>query len=581
MVGEQGKLADELPFLKKGGIVLRTIVRMISTVLLLLSILMVPGVRAAMASAAETAAPTVAPIEAMIPMSDGIKLAVSVYTPPGKEPVGGWPAVIMIHGWGGDRSTYNDVAPVFMQNGYVVLIYDCRGFGQSEGKTSLAGPREIQDLHELMQYLVDHFHVSGDKIGSTGISYGGGQSYLLAASNQSPDYTGPKVKAIAPIMGWTDLVSALFPNDVMKTSYDAGLFATGYKADKQNYNTDLPTWLVEGLSGINQAEFKQQLALRSVIGQADRLADVPIYALQAWRDELFPVEQVRSLFNRLQNQNRNLKLYAGGFGHPGAVTSQDERNFVFAQVLNWFDYWLKGKHNGIMRADHRVLIGSEYWPSGETYSFPTDLPNPAIDLPRHMTAYSTWPGTDMQTYHFAPGRLLSEAASSPSQIMVNNPATGVQDDPITGMAAPANVTGSLDTAQQNSGPAALQFRTAALNEDTILLGTVHLSFWLASTNPDAEITARIFDVAPNGERTMVTRGAILSRNLGVSVPGEVKFDLFDTHHLFHQGHCMEVELSPSDSPFFKPDERSVLMQFYHDASHPSFVKLPVYSANTQ
>ncbi|GAX90297.1 hypothetical protein EFBL_1923 [Effusibacillus lacus] len=147
----------------------------------------------------------------------------------------------------------------------------------------------------------------------------------MAAATHAPGYKGPKVKAIAPIMGWTDLVQALVPNDVMKASYDLGLFAAGYKAGKQNYNTDLPLWLVEGLTGVNEAEFKQQLALRSVVHQADFLRNVPIYALQAWKDELFPVEQVRTLFDTIRDENRNLKLYAGGFGSRNGNRNLTER----------------------------------------------------------------------------------------------------------------------------------------------------------------------------------------------------------------------------------------------------------------
>lgn len=543
--------------------------------LLFLAAAAIPGMPSAAVSA-EAAPPE--PVQVSVPMSDGVTLAASIYQPDGKPPAGGWPAVIMIHGWGGDRNTYNTIAPFYAQNGYVVLTYDCRGFGQSEGKTSLAGPREIQDLHELMQYIIDHFQVDGDKIGSTGISYGGGQSYLLAASNNQPGYTGPKVKAIAPVMGWTDLNDALLPNDVMKGSYNSVLLAMGFKPDKLNYGTDLPAWFVEGLSGLNQADFKQQLALRSVKQHSDQLGSVPIYALQAWKDELFPVQQVRSLFSVLQLQNPDLKLYAGGYGHPGAVMDENEENYVFTQALAWFDYWLQGKQNGIMKRDNRVLIGTEYWPKGQVYELSTgNLQQAAGSFPQHIVQYPSWPQTAKEARYLAAGRLLAENVSSSPELMVNNPTTGPQNDPVTGTALPG--TGSLAATQTVTAATALHYRLPANAADTAVLGPVHVSLWLSSTSPNPTITARIFDVAEDGTKTLVTRGASRANGLGITVPGHVQFDLFDAHHVFRQGHTLELELSPSDTPFFVADAETVGIRLHHDTGYPSSVEIPVWSGN--
>ncbi|MFC4767998.1 CocE/NonD family hydrolase [Effusibacillus consociatus] len=557
----------------------------VAVLLLLLALIVVPAWQVHTASASETAAvaAVIEPVHTSITMSDGINLTASIYNPVGQKPAGGWPAVILIHGWGGDRSTYNSIAPGFAQNGYVVMTYDCRGFGKSGGKTTLAGPREMQDLKELMQYLIDRFHVNADKIGASGISYGGGQSFLLAAYTNEPGYVGPKVKAIAPIMGWSDLTSALYPDDVMKASYDLALFAGGYKPDKQNYNPDLPTWLVEGASGVNKADFKQQTALRSVIHHPERLYKVPIYALQAWKDELFPVEQVTTLFDVLQGQNPNLKLYAGGFGHPRAsLNNQDEIHFVVTQVLAWFNYWLKGEQNGIMKKDYRVLIGTETWPSGQSYQFPPEnRRNAATDLPKHIRPMAAWPNIKPLKMHFAPTLLLNESVSTKPETMVNNPVTGVQDDAIVGSVLSPAVRTGADTLQQNSAPASLRYRMNPLTQDTVVMGTIHLSLWIASANPKAMITARIFDVAANGQRTLVTRGATRARDTGITVPTEVTFDLFHTHHVFQAGHTIELELSPSDTPFFLPDKETVYIRLYHDLTRPSSVQIPVYSENTR
>ncbi|GAX90296.1 alpha/beta fold hydrolase [Effusibacillus lacus] len=106
--------------------------RLTVMIVLLLYLTFSPAVWATRVQAtdAETTPVNVERLEEQISMSDGVRLAASLFKPYGNTPHGGWPAVIMIHGWGGDRSTYEEFAPGFAKNGYVVLTYDCRGFGQ-------------------------------------------------------------------------------------------------------------------------------------------------------------------------------------------------------------------------------------------------------------------------------------------------------------------------------------------------------------------------------------------------------------------------------------------------------------------
>jgi predicted acyl esterase len=161
--------------------------------------------------------------------------------------------------------------------------------------------------------------------------------------------------------------------------------------------------------------------------------------------------------------------------------------------------------------------------------------------------------------------------------MVNNPTTGVQNDPIIGSVVPG--TGILAPTQPVTAATALHYRMPAYAADTAVLGPVHLSLWLSSTNPNSVITARMFDVSEDGTKTLVTRGATRATGLGITVPARVTFDLFDTHHLFKQGHSIELELSPSDTPFFVADAQTLAIRFHHDDKYPSFAEIPVWSGS--
>ncbi|HSF23863.1 MAG TPA: alpha/beta fold hydrolase, partial [Blastocatellia bacterium] len=121
------------------------------------------------------------------------------------------PAVIYIHGWGGRRLQGEDnLAYYVAAAGYTVLSYTARGFGggESGGRATLAGPDELNDLSSVIDWLTnDPDHVIAPrvtKIGVIGGSYGGGHGFQISSD--------PRVAAVIPLAGWTDLEQALFPN---------------------------------------------------------------------------------------------------------------------------------------------------------------------------------------------------------------------------------------------------------------------------------------------------------------------------------------------------------------------------------
>ncbi len=82
-----------------------------------------------------------------IASADGTSLAATFTLPDGAVPQGGWPAVIFMHGLGGNRSSTLAVAPgMGIGERYAVLAYDARGHGESGGLIAIDGPKEIADV---------------------------------------------------------------------------------------------------------------------------------------------------------------------------------------------------------------------------------------------------------------------------------------------------------------------------------------------------------------------------------------------------------------------------------------------------
>lgn len=168
-----------------------------------------------------------------VPSFDGTPLDTDLSLPPGSH-ARNLAVVVMLHGWGNSKTDFEATSEAgngantydwnnvwFAEHGYAVLNYTARGFHQSCGNdpanhytyatdpqcagraswTHLADRRwEIHDTQYLTGLLVDAHIANPDKVVVTGDSYGGGQSWELALSQDQvmqPDgtlvpWTSPK-----------------------------------------------------------------------------------------------------------------------------------------------------------------------------------------------------------------------------------------------------------------------------------------------------------------------------------------------------------------------------------------------------
>src|SRR5512138_1232274 len=145
---------------------------------------------------------------------DHTLLDVSLVIPPGTGP---HPLVVSLHGWGGSKDGQGYIADPFINDGYAVLRYSARGFGDSWGQVNLADVHtELGDLRSMIGRVIDQaeFGLKADGVGIIGVSYGGGQTWLslLQPTFKSPNGIDIRIAAVAPIVPWTDLLYSLVPN---------------------------------------------------------------------------------------------------------------------------------------------------------------------------------------------------------------------------------------------------------------------------------------------------------------------------------------------------------------------------------
>lgn len=295
-------------------------------------------------------------------MSDGVELAATYYAPAAAAPASGWRAVMLLHGLGLSRTAVegatttsaNGIAEQYLApNDYAVLTFDARAHGASGGTFGLDGPREVQDVRELFDWLASRPGVDRTRIGGVGISYGGGSLWRATAE-------GVPFSTIVPIATWTDLERAIFPQDLTKSGVILGFLSS---IEPSRYAPDVLQLRTDVLGGRTLTAARQFAAARSVRSQLSSIR-IPVFLAQGRRDFAFDIEQALSAYRAVAGPKR---LYIGDFGHAPSANPPEEPPYLMAEVKLWLDRFLKSEPNGIdMRPP--VEVAPLPW-TGKTLSY--------------------------------------------------------------------------------------------------------------------------------------------------------------------------------------------------------------------
>ena len=165
-------------------------------------------------------APATAPLDgvekrSVVIFSDGTRMAGDLYLPKDRQPDEKFPAIVLCAGTSGTKGgTQARVAPIFARNGFVVLAFDYRGWGESESQLMAVDPQpkpdennemtikvkalrwqmnytdQTEDIRAAISFLAGEPNVDQERIGLWGSSYGGGLVTTMAALD-------PRVKCVA------------------------------------------------------------------------------------------------------------------------------------------------------------------------------------------------------------------------------------------------------------------------------------------------------------------------------------------------------------------------------------------------
>ena len=150
--------------------------------------------------------------------SEGTRIAAEIYRPASAQPAEGIPAILLCHGWSGIKTQLAPYAERFAQAGFAAMIFDYRGWGESDGRLIAlkdsaplleAGERtlharvlrevvdpvdQVADASNCLAALAAEPGIDPTRIGIWGTSFGGGHAVFLAGHN-------PLIQAVVAQVG--------------------------------------------------------------------------------------------------------------------------------------------------------------------------------------------------------------------------------------------------------------------------------------------------------------------------------------------------------------------------------------------
>jgi len=112
------------------------------------------------------------------------------------------PAVVMMHGWGGNAEMMLPLASPLHAAGFAVLLVDARNHGRSDADTFSSMPRFAEDMASGYEWLAGQDGIDPERIALLGHSVGAAASLLLASRQ-------PEVAAVVSIAAFAHPVRVM------------------------------------------------------------------------------------------------------------------------------------------------------------------------------------------------------------------------------------------------------------------------------------------------------------------------------------------------------------------------------------
>ncbi len=513
---------------------------------------------------------------AWIPMSDGCRLAASIWLPEDAEqsPV---PAILEYLPYRKDDSRAvrdSSYHPYFAGHGYASVRVDIRGTGASDGILYDEYLRQEQDdALEVMAWIAAQPWCSGE-IGIYGISWGGFNGLQIAA--RCP----PQLKAVISVASTDDryaddvhyLGGCVLGSDMLSWASrmfqlnalppDPGLVGDRWREMWMNRLEKTPPYVHAWLRHQTRDEFWKH----GSVCENYAAIEAPVYAVGGWADGY-----TNAVFRLLEGLPGPKKGLIGPWSHEYPHMAVPGPRIGFLQeCLRWWDYWLKGVDNGIMEEPMFRFWIQDSLPPAPMYD----------QRPGHWGAEESWPSTNITptTYWLGDSGL--------GEIPLRETKLSIRGSQFAGAEAgvwwPCGHPFDLPPDQRREDGFFLTFDSSPVEEAVEILGHPVATLTIAVDQPLALVAVRLCDVSPTGSSLQVSKGVLnlthreSHEHPGALEPGrfyqvDIKLDV--TGHRLPAGHRWRLAVSPTYWPMAWPSPKAVTLQVR--TGDASYLRLPV------
>ncbi|MEQ9175347.1 MAG: CocE/NonD family hydrolase [Alphaproteobacteria bacterium] len=450
----------------------------------------------------------------------------------------------------------------FAGHGYAAVRVDQRGSGDSEGLMfDEYDIPEIKDGAEVIELLARMPWCSGN-VGMLGNSWSGFNA--LQVATEAP----PSLKAIitscstddrysddmhymggcllTDIMDWGTVFFGNFPRPP-----DGKIVGQRWRQMWQERLDNMPFSIETWLRHQRRDDYWKP---GSACEDYSRIK-CAVYACAGWLDGYS-----NTVARLLQNLDVPRLGLVGPWKHafPHVGFPDPAYNWL-AEAVGWWDHWLKSVDNGIMNLPMYRAYMQEDLPLTARYDY----------VPGRWVTEPSWPSPHIKAtpLHLAPGR-LDGAQGEKAIVTVRTPQT---NGLAGGEWCPGGTGGTgaeFATDQREDDGKSVVFDSPVLDQRTEILGAPVIELTLASDKPQANLIARLCDVAPDGASARVSYGVLNlthreshehPRPLEPGRKVRVRLQLNDCAHAFRQGHRMRLALSTTYWPLVWPSPEAATL----------------------
>lgn len=501
--------------------------------------------------------------ELPIYMGDGTLIDAALSLPRNQAPGQTCPVVVMpapLSDIG--RKAYLGMFPRWALGGYAVLAYSQRGLAASGGEIQVAGPQDMADGSEVIDWVLGLEGVDQDRVGCFGASYGAGTSTLLAAHDA-------RIKAVAGASAWGDLFACLYENH---TRHLAAFEALVKLFGEDRCSKEFIEVIEKIRHNVIDEEVREFARLRS---PKEHLADyaangTAILMTTYWHETIFSVPAVVDFFTGLRTQ-KSLLIQIGDHGNgelPGMLGLLGKPTEM---AYRWMDHFLGGSAGngaapqfGVRSEYMHNLLSELHHPTWQDYT---------LTKKRFHLAAAHHSGAD------------APMAQGPAQTgwMRSLEATGEDTAAVvapllirTGIAERLGMPHIYKTDRIDRDNA-LIWTTAPLETPMRIQGELEIRLTVRPEAPTATIVAYLMDCDPaTGLARIITHAPYTIVDSRVDETHTITFPLQPAHYALNQGRQLQLIIDSHDQFFADANPVGSVIEILSPQGSESYIDIPLH-----